>query len=61
MSTLLAFAGDIELRPGYRSLVDVRKTRGLKIAHLNIRSLRQKTDMIRLEGLDNKTFDVLTM
>ena len=61
MSTLLALAGDIELNPGYRSLVDVRKTRGLKIAHLNIRSLRQKTDMIRLEGLDNKTFDVLTM
>ena len=61
MSTLLALAGDIELNPGYRSLVDVRKTGGLKIAHLNIRSLRQKTDMIRLEGLDNKTFDVLTM
>ena len=28
--------------------------------HLNIRSLRQKTDSVCLEGLDNKTFDVLT-
>ena len=37
---LLALAGDVEINPGYRSLVDIRRTRGLKIVHLNIRSLR---------------------
>ena len=45
---LLVLAGGVEINPGYRSLTDVRKSRRLKIAHLNIRSLRQKTDSIRL-------------
>ena len=58
---LLALAGDVEINPGYRSVADIRKCRGLKIAHLNIHSLRQKTDSLCLEGLDNKTIDILTL
>ena len=50
-----------QTNPGYWSLDDIRRTRGLKIAHLNIRSLRQKIDSIRLEGLDNKTIDILSL
>ena len=59
--TLIALAGDIESNPGYLTLDDIKTTRGLKIAHLNIRSLRNKTDSLRLEGIDNKTIDVLTL
>ena len=40
---------------------DLRNTRGLKLVHLNIRSLRHKTDSLRLEGLNNKSVDVLTL
>lgn len=40
---------------------DVRSLRGLRIAHLNIRSLRNKSDSLRLEGLDNRTIDILTL
>ena len=58
---LIALAGDVELNPGYRSLEDVRSSRGLRIAHLNIRSLRNKLDSLRLEGLDNRTIDILTL
>ena len=57
---LMALAGDVELNPGYRSLEDVRSSRGLKTAHLNIRSLRNKSDSLRLEGLDNRTIGILT-
>ena len=56
----IALAGDVELNPGYRSLEDVRSSRGLKIAHLNIRSLRNKSDLLSLQGLDNTTIDILT-
>ena len=59
--TLIALAGDIESNPGSLTLDDIKTTRGLKIAHLNIRSLRNKTDSLRLEGIDNKTIDVLTL
>ena len=59
--TLIALAGDVELNPGYRSLKDIRSSRGLRIAHLNIRSLRNKSDTLRLEGLDNRTIDILTL
>ena len=58
---LIALAGDVELNPGYRSLEDVRSSRGLRLAHLNIRSLRNKSDSLRLEGLDNRTIDILTL
>ena len=58
---LLALVGDVELNPGYRSLEDVRSSRGLRIAHLNIRSLRNKSDSLCLEGLDNRTIDILTL
>lgn len=58
---LIALAGDVELNPGYRSLEDVRSSRGLRIAHLNIRSLSNKSDSLRLEGLDNRTIDILTL
>lgn len=59
--TLIALAGDIEINPGYQTFADIKSTRGLKIAHLNIRSLANKTDSLRLEGINNKTFDVLTL
>ena len=59
--SLLVLAGDVEINPGYRNLDDIRTTRGLKLVHLNIRSLRQKADLTRLEGLDNKTIDVITL
>ena len=58
---LIALAGDIESNPGYQTLDDIRNTRGLKIAHLNIRSLVHKTDSLRLEGIDSKTVDILTL
>ena len=58
---LLALAGDVKLNSGYRSLEDVRSSRGLRIAHLNVRSLRNKSDSLRLEGLDNRTIDILTL
>ena len=58
---LLVLAGDIELNPGYVTLNDIKTTQGLKIAHLNIRSLRNKTDSLRLEGIDNKLIDVLNL
>ena len=58
---LIALAGDVELNPGYRCLEDVRSSRGLRIAHLNIRSLRNKSDSLRLEGLDSRTIDILTL
>ena len=56
-----ALAGDIELNPGYQTFDDMKTTRGLKIAHLNIRSLKNKIDSLRLEGIDNKSVDVLTL
>ena len=58
---LIALAGDIETNPGYQKFDDIKSTRGLKIAHLNIRSLANKTDSLRLQGITNKTFDVLTL
>ena len=58
---LIALAGDVELNPGYKCLNDIRNSRGLRIAHLNIRSLRNKSDTLRLEGLDNRTIDILTL
>ena len=58
---LIALSGDVEPNPGFLSLDDIKMTRGLKVAHLNIRSLRNKIDSLRLEGLDSKTIDVLTL
>ena len=58
---LVALAGDVELNPGFRSLADVRKARGLKIVHINIRSLRYKMDSLRMEGIDTKSIDVLSL
>lgn len=62
-SCLVLLSGDISPNPGpgYRSLDDIKRNRGLKIAHLNIRSLRHKADLLRLEGLDTKTLDILTL
>ena len=58
---LIFLSGDTELNPGFQTLKYIKSTRGLKIAHLNIRSLRNKTDALRLEGIDNKTIDILTL
>jgi hypothetical protein len=39
---LIALSGDVEPNPSFKCLDDIEKARGLKIAHLNIRSLRNK-------------------
>lgn len=53
---VIVLANDIEINPGYQTF-----TRGLKLANLNIRSLANKTDSLHLEGITNKTFDMLTL
>ena len=58
---LIALSGDVESNPGFLVLDDIRKTRGLKIVHINIRSLRHKTDHLQLEGMNNRTVDILTI
>ena len=58
---LITLVGDVEVNPGFRRLVDIKSTRGLKIAHLNVRSLRNKVDLLRLEQFDNIAIDVLTL
>ena len=57
---VISLADDIELNPGYQTFDDMKTTMALKIAHLNIRSLKNKTDSLSLEGIDIKSFDVLT-
>ena len=59
---LVQLAGDVSSNPGpqYHRLVDVARYRGLKIAHLNVRSLRNKLDLISFELVNKKLFDVLT-
>ena len=56
-------SGDISRNPGpgYRSLGDINRNGSLKIAHLNIRSLRHKADLLRLKGLYTKTLDILSL
>ena len=58
---LIRLSGDVELNPGYVNIQDIRNTRGLKIGHLNVRSLRNKVDMVRLELTKESCFDVLTL
>ena len=58
--TLIALSGDVELNPGYRSLKNTKEFRRFKIAHLNVRSIRNKTDQIQLELLRGQFFDILT-
>lgn len=43
---LITLAGDVELNPGFCHLVDVKNTPGLKVAHLNGGSLRNKVDLL---------------
>ena len=61
-SMLVLLAGDVSSNPApqYHRLVDVTRYRGLKIAHLNVRSLRNKLDLISFELVNKKLFDVLT-
>ena len=58
---LITLAGDVELNPGFCHLVDVKNTPGLKVAHLNVRSLWNKVDLLRFEWFDNIAIDVLTL
>ena len=58
---LIILAGDVESNPGFQSIEDIKMSRGLKIAHLNIRSLKNKVDSLCLEGIDKKSIDVLTL
>ena len=48
---LITLAGDVELNPGSRRLVDFKNTR----------SLRNKVDLLRLEQFDNIAIDALTL
>lgn len=58
---LITLAGDVELNPGFCHLVDVKNTPGLKVAHLNGWSLRNKVELLWLEQFDNIAIDVLTL
>lgn len=51
---LIALAGDIESNPGYPTLDDIRNTRGLN-------SFKHTKSRTRLEGIDSKTVDILTL
>ena len=57
----ITLAGDVELNPDFCHLVDVKNTPGLKVAHLNGWSLRNKVDLLWLEQFDNIAIDVLTL
>ena len=46
---LVAFSGDVEVNPGYHHVGDFKNIKGLKIAHLNVQSVRNKVDSLRLE------------
>ena len=58
---LISLSGDVEVNPSFMSIDDIKKTRGLKIANLNVRSLRHKVDLSTMEGLDKNAIDVLTL
>lgn len=59
--TLIALAGDIEINLSYQTFGNIKSTGGLKIAHLNIQSLTNRIDPLCLKGINNKTFDILTL
>jgi len=52
---LITRAGDVELNPGFRRLTEIKETRGLKVAHLNVGSLRNKVDLLLLEQINNNS------
>ena len=60
-SMLVLLSGDVSLNPGpyYNSFPDVSKCKGFKFAHLNVRSLRNKVDLVSFELADKKLFDCL--
>lgn len=45
---LIALSGDIEVNPGYYHVEELKNVRGLKIAHLNVQSIRNKIDLLHL-------------
>ena len=47
--------------PGQRLLADIKKIRGSKVAHLNVRSLRNKVDLLRQDLTNDNAVDVLTL
>lgn len=50
LAIFMLLAGDVEVNPGSSLLGDISKhcsTKGLKLFHLNIRSLQRKYDEIR--------------
>ena len=61
--TLLLQCNDVSLNPGRPvklSVENFTRSRGLKIAHLNVRSLMPKLDSLKIL-LKNKPFDVFTV
>ena len=60
-SMLALLSGDVSLNPGpyYNSFADISKCKGFKFAHLNVRSLRNKMDLVSFELADKKLFDCL--
>ena len=57
---LIVLSGDVEPNPGFKCLADIKKMRGLKIVHLNICSLHNKIDSLRLE-LQGSAIDIMTL
>ena len=62
-SFLVLLSGDVSLNPGPTGnlcdTAEIPKLRGLKIAHLNVRSILNKMDDVR-SLTHNKRFDIFT-
>ena len=61
VATLICLSGDVETNPGHFNFEDNGcYTRGLKVCHLNVRSLLLKIDSLRL-FISKNPFDVIAM
>ena len=57
---LIQLSGDVESNPGPKFEIKKCLTRGLKVSHLNIRSLLPKIDSLRL-FIDKNPFDIVAL
>ena len=57
---LIRLSGDVETNPGPQFEINECRTRGLKVCHLNIRSLLPKIDILRL-FINKNPFDVIAV
>ena len=58
---LIVRSEDIEVNPGYHHVEDLKDIKGIKMAHPNVQSIRNKVDLLRLELINDKVFDILTL